>query len=201
MWNRLRYTLWAPVYDAVADAAGFAEARRRSIARLNLKAGDRVLLVGAGTGLDLAPLPNGVEVTAIDVTPAMLKRLETRAAEAGRRVTTHVMDARRLEFPDASFDGVVMHLILAVMPDPERGLAEAERVLGPGGRIAVFDKFLRDDERASVKRRLLNVVAKPLFSDMNRRLGPLVAHTRLAVEHDEPVAFGGMYRIVTLLKR
>lgn len=93
-----------------------------------------------------------------------------------------------------------MHLILAVMPDPERGLAEAERVLKQGGRIAVFDKFLREDERPSVKRRLLNAVAKPLFSDMNRRLGPLVARTQLAVEHDEPVAFGGMYRIATLVK-
>jgi len=35
----------------------------------------------------------------------------------------------------------------------------------PGGRTAVFDKFLRDDERPSLKRRLLNAIAKPLFSD------------------------------------
>jgi ubiquinone/menaquinone biosynthesis C-methylase UbiE len=200
MWNRIRYTFWAPVYDRVAHAAGFDEARRRSVDRLQVAPGSRVLMVGAGTGLDLDYLRPDLQLTAIDVTPAMLKRLEIRAAEAGRRVTTRVMDARRLEFPDASFDAVVMHLILAVMPDPERGLAEAERVLEPGGRIAVFDKFLRDDDRASVKRRLLNTVAKPLFSDMNRRLGPLVAGTQLTVEVDEPVAFGGMYRIATLRK-
>lgn len=201
MWNRIRYTFWAPVYDRVAGAAGFGEARRRSIERLRLAPGSRVLLIGAGTGLDLEFLGRDLDVTAIDITPAMLEGLKTRASESGRRVTTRVMDARRLEFPDASFDGVVMHLILAVMPNPERGLAEAERVLKPGRRIAVFDKFLRDDERVSIKRRLLNIVAKPLFSDMNRRLGRIVAATQLTVEHDEPVAFGGMYRIATLLKK
>ena len=199
-WNRFRYTLWAPVYDRIAEAAGFSEARRRSIDRLQLAAGERVLVIGAGTGLDLPHFADTVEITALDITPAMLGRLEARAARRGRSIVTHIMDARRLAFPDASFDGIVMHLILAVMPDPARGLAEAERVLKPGRRIAVFDKFLREDERASIKRRLLNGIAKPLFSDMNRRLGPLVGTTRLTIEHDEPVAFGGMYRIATLRK-
>jgi phosphatidylethanolamine/phosphatidyl-N-methylethanolamine N-methyltransferase len=200
MWNRLRYTAWAPVYDAITGAVGFTEARRRSIGLLNLAPGHRVLLVGAGTGLDLEYLPAAVEITAVDVTPAMLKRLQVRAVRYGRDVSVHVMDGRKLEFRDESFDAVVMHLIVAVMPDPELGLQEAERVLRPGGRIAVFDKFLRKDERASLKRRLLNLVAKPLFSDMNRRLEPLVAKTSLRIDHDEPIAFGGIYRIATLVK-
>ena len=199
MWNRLRYTVWAPAYDAMARVAGFDAARRLSIDRLRLAPSDRVLIVGAGTGLDLDFLPSNVHVTAIDVTPAMLKHLERRAAGAGRSVTTRIMDARQLAFPDSSFDAVVMHLILAVMPQPERGLREAVRVLKPGGRIAVFDKFLGDQERPSLNRRLLNAVAKPLFSDLNRRLGPMIAGTPLVIEHDEPVAFGGTYRVVTLI--
>lgn len=202
MWNRLRYSFWALTYDRIATAeAKFDAARRRSIERLRLAPGHRVLIVGAGTGLDLPHLPPDVDITAVDVTPAMLRRLERRAADAGRRVTTHIMDGRRLAFPDASFDAVIMHLVLAVMPQPERGLREAVRVLVPGGRIAVFDKFLRDDERPTLKRRALNALAKPLFSDMNRRLGPLVATTSLRIEHDEPVAFRGLYRIATLASR
>jgi ubiquinone/menaquinone biosynthesis C-methylase UbiE len=129
----------------------------------------------------------------------MLKHLERRAAGAGQSVTTRIMDARQLAFPDSSFDAVVMHLILAVMPQSERGVREAVRVLKPGGRIGVFDKFLRDDERPSLKRRLFNAFAKPLFSDLNRRLGPLMVGTPLVIEHDEPVAFGGTYRVVTLM--
>jgi ubiquinone/menaquinone biosynthesis C-methylase UbiE len=200
MWNRLRYTVWAPAYDVIVRAAGFDNARRLSIERLRLTSGDRVLIVGAGTGLDLAFLPSTVHVTAIDVTPAMLKHLERRAAGSGRSVIARIMDARQLAFPDSSFDAVVMHLILAVMPQPERGVREAVRVLKPGGRIAVFDKFLRDEEHPTLKRQLLNAIAKPLFSDLNRRLGPLIAGTRLVIEHDEPAAFGGTYRVLTLMK-
>ena len=200
MWNRLRYTVWAPAYDAVANAAGFDAARRLSIERLRLAPGDRLLMAGAGTGLDLPHLPSNVDVTAVDVTPAMLQRLERRAASQHRTVTTHIMDARQLAFPAASFDAVLLHLILAVMPQPEQGVREAVRVLKSGGRIGVFDKFLRDEERPSLKRRVLNAVAKPLFSDLNRRLGPLIAGTPLVIEHDQPVAFGGTYRVVTQIK-
>ena len=65
MWNRLRYTVWAPAYDAVANAAGFDAARRLSIERLRLAPGDRLLTAGAGTGLDLPHLPSNVDVTAV----------------------------------------------------------------------------------------------------------------------------------------
>lgn len=201
MWNRVRYSFWAPIYDAVAQAAsGFDTARRRSIERLQIAPGHRVLIVGAGTGLDLEHLPADVAVTAVDVTPAMLKRLAPRAATRPHSITVRLMDARTLEFPDDSFDAIIMHLILAVMPEPERGVREAVRVLKPGGRIAVFDKFLRDDERPSVRRRAINAIAKPLFSDVNRRLGSLIAGTSLVLEHDEPVAYRGAYRIATLVK-
>jgi ubiquinone/menaquinone biosynthesis C-methylase UbiE len=199
-WNRIRYTVWAPIYDVIVALARFEAARRRSIDRLGLRDGDRVLIVGAGTGQDLALLPPAVDVTAIDVTPAMLARLEARAGRLGRGVEARVADARALPFPDGSFDAAVLHLILAVMPEPERGLSEAARVLRPGGRIAVFDKFLDDGEQASLARRLMNAVARPLFSDINRRLGPLLEGTGLAIEHVEPAGFAGMYRVLTLQK-
>jgi phosphatidylethanolamine/phosphatidyl-N-methylethanolamine N-methyltransferase len=198
MWNRLRYTVWAPIYDTLAGAVGFDPVRRESIARLDLREGHRVLVVGAGTGLDLPHLPRGVHVGAVDVTPAMVRRFEARAARLGIAADARVGDARGLSWAEASFDAAVLHLVLSVMPEPEVGLREVARVLRPGGRVAVFDKFLGERERASVRRHLVNALAKPLFSDMNRRLEPMVRHAGLVVERDEPSVFGGMYRLVTL---
>jgi len=94
------------------------------------------------------------------------------------------MDARQLAFADSSLDAVVMRLILAVMSEPERGVREAVPVLKPGGRTAVFDKFLKDEEHPSLKRQLLNAIAHPLFSDLNRRPGPLITRTPLVIEHE-----------------
>ena len=57
------------------------------------------------------------------------------------------------------------------------------------------------DEQAPLVRRLGNLVTKALFSsDLNRRLGPLVRATALATTRDEPSAFGGLFRVVTLQK-
>ena len=128
MWNRLRYTVWAPAYDAVARAGGFDTARRLSIDRLRLASGDRVLIVGAGTGLDLDFLPANVHVTAIDVTPAMLKHLERRAAGSGRSVIARIMAARPLAFPDSSFDAV---LICPGSDHPWRHTNDAEKSWDP----------------------------------------------------------------------
>src|SRR5918992_209887 len=96
------------VMTLFARAAGFDTARRLSIDRLRLASGDHVLIVGAGTGLDLDFLSSNVRVTAIDVTPAMLKHLERRAAGSGRSVIASIMDARPLAFPDSSFDAVLI---------------------------------------------------------------------------------------------
>jgi phosphatidylethanolamine/phosphatidyl-N-methylethanolamine N-methyltransferase len=200
VWNRIRYTFWAPWYDALVAAAEFGQARQRSIQGLGLQPGAHVLVVGAGTGLDLEYVPRGVTITAVDITPAMLERCRRRAERLGVPVNAQVMDARQLTFEDEAFDAVVLHLVLAVMPEPERGLREAERVLKAGGRMTVFDKFLGDEEQAPLWRRLANLVIKPLFSDLNRRLGPLVQSTQLEITRDEPGPFGGLFRVVTLRK-
>lgn len=76
------------------------------------------------------------------------------------------MDAEALSYPDEHFEAVIMHLIIAVMPDPQRGLAEAYRVLKPGGQLCVMDKFQPDGQPAGAGRRLLNGVTSALATDI-----------------------------------
>jgi phosphatidylethanolamine/phosphatidyl-N-methylethanolamine N-methyltransferase len=184
-WNRVRYSLYAPVYNQIVQV--FNAPRQRSIELLALKAGERVLLVGAGTGIDLRFIPDGVMITAIDITPAMVTRIRAEAASLGRPVEALVMDGQALQLPSEQFDAVVLHLILAVIPDPVASIQEAVRTLKPGGRAVIFDKFLPESERPSVTRRILNGVTSVLFTSINRKLAPLLARVPLTVVHEEPV--------------
>ena len=195
-WNRARYAVLAPVYDA-AVARAFAPARRRSFELLDLRPGERVLVVGCGTGLDFPYVPPGVHVTAGDLTPAMVRRARDRADTLGLAdADVRVLDAHRLDLPDGSFDAVVLHLLLAVVPDPVAAIREACRVLAPGGRVAVFDKFVADGARPSLLRRVANVVARVVATDLTRELGPLLSAGELVAVHDEPAGPGGLFRVV-----
>ncbi|MGM0703225.1 MAG: class I SAM-dependent methyltransferase [Pseudomonadota bacterium] len=192
-WNRLRYSLYAPVYDTVAERF-FRRARQRSLEAVDFTPGCRVLLVGAGTGLDLPLLPHEMEVHATDLSPAMVRRLAQRADRLGRDVQCHVMDAEALDYPDAHFDVVVMHLILAVMPNPERGLAEAHRVLHDGGQLCVMDKFQPDDRPAGWPRRTLNAFTSAIATDITRQARPLLESAGFVIERDRPVLAGSLFR-------
>lgn len=196
-WNRIRYTAFAPLYDQVAR---FGRQRRRSVELLGLRAGERVLIVGAGTGADLPFIPRGVEVVAGDITPAMVGRIRERARRLDLAVEAEVMDGQALRYADGSFDAVILHLIVAVIPDPRACLREAARVLRPGGRAVVFDKFVPDDRRPSAGRRALNVVTATLFSDVTRQLGPLLSGTGMKITHREAAALGGHFEIALLEK-
>jgi ubiquinone/menaquinone biosynthesis C-methylase UbiE len=193
-WNRLRYSLYAPIYDRVIDPIGFVRrGRRRAFALAALAGGERLLLIAAGTGLDLVFIPQGVAITAVDITPAMLRRLEARAGALGRTVRTVVMDAAQLEFPDGAFDAVALHLALAVVPDPVATIRESARVLRRGGRVTVLDKFLADGATPSLARRAANVVSGLIGTEINRQLGPLLDAAGLVERAREDAAWGGFF--------
>ncbi len=196
-WNRLVYWLWAPIYDAVLERL-FRQGRRRAMEQLGLQAGERVCLVGVGTGADLRHLPEGVAGIGVDLSEAMLARAESKLPIAGCAIELRVGDAQALPLDDGMFDAVVLNLILSVVPDPVRCISEAIRVLRPGGRIVVFDKFLQDGTEPNWGRRLANIVSTRLGTDLNRRLGDILSGLPCKIVHDEPSILRGMYRVVLL---
>ena len=107
--------------------------------------GAQVLEVGSGPGHLSIRLArhHGLEVTGVDLDPAMIARARANADRRGnggqRRPSFLVGNAAALAFPDGSFDLVVSTLSMHHWADPAAGLAEIGRVLRPGGRALIWD--------------------------------------------------------------
>jgi ubiquinone/menaquinone biosynthesis C-methylase UbiE len=189
------YDLWAPIYDRAV--IGFSRGpRAANIAEIPSTA-RTILVVGAGTGLDLPLLPPQALCVALDISWAMLSRARNRAGTAQLLQA----DAENLPIASAACDVVLLHLILAVVPHAEQALAEASRVLRPGGTLLIFDKFLRPGQRAPLRRLLA-----PLSGAVATRTDLVVEellrqHPELQLESDVPAAVGGWFRRLRLQRR
>jgi len=197
-WNRFRYTLYAPGYDIAGRI--FSKSRNKSIKELGINPDDEVLIVGAGTGLDLEFIADNCHITATDITPAMIAQTIKKNVVLKLNLTAVVMDGQHLNFDDNSVDKIILHLILSVIPDPVLCLKECERVLKPGGRITIFDKFVPKGRALSFVRKFFNPVTNLLFSNINCRFESIVSETSLMTESDVPADFNGNFRIIRLIK-
>ena len=192
-WNRIRYQLYAPIYDWIARP--LESGRQRAIERAAPQAGERILLLGCGTGSDLKYLPDRAQITAVDAAPAMVRRTRARADRLGVNVDARVGDAQNLDFDDDSFHLVLLHLILSVVPDPQAVADETARVLAPSGRATIYDKFVPPGSKPSLLRRLLNPLARVLFSDLTRRLDPLLSSAGLQIQGSREKVLGQLYTV------
>lgn len=200
MGLKFSYTLLAPIYDSIV-ASATQNNRIKSLQRLADCDNQSVLINGIGSGLDIPFLPPGPDYTGIDITPAMLSRAEQRAQQNNCLIDLQIADVMQLPFDDDSFDIVLMHLILAVVPEPLKALQEASRVLKPGGRILIYDKFLRPGQTALL-RRLINPVIRHIATRTDVVFETLLQQCpELNLIHDEPVQINGWFRMIELTKK
>jgi phosphatidylethanolamine/phosphatidyl-N-methylethanolamine N-methyltransferase len=195
-WRAARWGLYAPIYDVIGGLT--RNARRRSFELLDLEPDEKLLIVGCGTGLDFEFVPPGASVEAIDVSPAMAQRAGRRAAQLLPAARVQVMDATSLDFPDAAFDAVVLHLILAVLPAPAACVAEVGRVLRPGGRAVVLDKFVPGDCHPGRTRRVLDRATRVAATSITTCLEELFEDGPLTIERQEPSMLRGQFRLALL---
>lgn len=140
----VRHPVFARLYPRMAramDEGGLVEHRQRLLAGLS----GRVVEVGAGPGGNFPHYPAAVtEVVAVEPEP----RLREVARQAGARtpIPIEVVDgvAERLPVADASADAVLFCLVLCSVSDPAAALAEAHRVLRPGGELRVLEHVRAD---------------------------------------------------------
>ncbi|MBX9909298.1 MAG: methyltransferase domain-containing protein [Beijerinckiaceae bacterium] len=149
------------VYEAVFEPLSLAFARH-ALDRLNLRAGERLIDIGAGAGgVALMAAALGADVLAIDASAGMAARIAARASarrRGGGRVLAAVMNGMALEAPAASFDAAISTFGVILFPDAAAGMREMARVLRPGGRAAVLT--WTKPERYELAARLLGAIAQ-----------------------------------------
>lgn len=152
------YEKQAPRYDrsmGFFERLLFKDARRWVCSQ----AEGTVLEIAVGTGLNLPHYDAAIELTGIELSPAMLERARDRAVELGREVDLRLGDATSLEFPDQSFDSVVCTFSLCTIPDDAAAVAEAWRVLRPGGRFLLAEHVRSPQPVIRSGQRLLDPIA------------------------------------------
>ncbi|MGH2957220.1 MAG: class I SAM-dependent methyltransferase [Solirubrobacterales bacterium] len=98
-----------------------------------------VLEVAIGSGRNLPHYRPDVRLTGVELSPEMLAIARERAQELHRDVDMRLGDAQALEFEDESFDTVIVTFALCTIPDDRKAVAEARRVLRPGGRLVLLE--------------------------------------------------------------
>src|SRR5215212_4889403 len=142
----VRHPVFARFYERLSRVMerDIGERRAELLAGLS----GRVLEIGAGNGMNFAHYPATVEeVVALEPEPYLRARAETAARAAPLLVTVQDAAAYPLPLPDESVDAAIASLVLCTVPDSERALAEARRVLRPGGELRFMEHVRSDRPR------------------------------------------------------
>ena len=123
----------------------------------------QALEIAIGTGRNLPFYPADVELTGIEISPAMLEIARLRAQSLGRPIELVLGDAQALPFPDERFETVVCTLALCTIPDEHQAIAEVWRVLRPGGSFVVLEHVRSPN---------------PIIRGLERLLDPLAVRTQ-----------------------
>jgi ubiquinone/menaquinone biosynthesis C-methylase UbiE len=189
------------LYDRIAERYDRAERWERRLfgadARgLVREAQGDVLELAVGTGRNLELYPPQARVTGIELSGGMLERARSRARDLGRDVDLRQGDAQALPFPEAAFDTVVCTFSLCTIPDERRALAEARRVLRPGGLLLLVEHVRSPNPLVRLLERLAEPVMSRIAGDHLLR-DPLdhLEGTGFRVEHVERSRLGVLERV------
>lgn len=132
--------------------------------------GKRALEVGVGTGKNIPFYPPDVKVTAIDLSPRMLKQAQKRASALGKELELKEMDVQHLTFPDHVFDTVFATFVFCSVSHPVLGLRELRRVCKSSGRLLLLEHMRPGNILMGLLFDALNpMVVRMVGANINRR--------------------------------
>ncbi len=159
-------------YERIAFAYDFLDAPyeilwKRALRRRVFEGLEGAILdAGVGTGCNFAAYPGGARASGCDASAAMLGRARARAEKVGQLVDLRCCDLTRLDWPDATFDGVVATFVFACIEDNEQAaaLAEVRRVCKPGGEIRIVDYRLSPRRIVRARQKLMSAWLNGTFA-------------------------------------
>jgi ubiquinone/menaquinone biosynthesis C-methylase UbiE len=129
------------------------------------QASGEVLEIAAGTARNLPYYQADVRLTGIELSPEMLAIARERQRDLGRNADLREGDVQALDFEDQCFDSVTCTLGLCTIPEPRRAVAEAYRVLRPGGRFLLLEHVRSPATPVRAVQRLLEPLAVRFEAD------------------------------------
>jgi phosphatidylethanolamine/phosphatidyl-N-methylethanolamine N-methyltransferase len=193
------------VYEKLAHIYDFTfgpvlhPGRIRAVERMNLGAGDHVLEVGVGTGINIPLYPGSSAVTGIDLSASMLEHARRLAAPMSN-VRLLEMDAADLKFADNSFDVVYAPYVISVVPDPLAVVREMQRVCRPGGKIIILNHFLSANRVLAWFERAISPFTVHIGFKADLDLQALIAQAELEPVSIEKINFPRIWSLVTCIK-
>ena len=192
------------VFAAMWDKASAREDVHTSDLRRQAATGleGRVLEIGFGTGANWRYLPAGIQYTGTEPDPHMRRRAGHNAHTLGGEAHLDGARAEALPYADGAFDAALVTFVLCSVDDQPKALAEAFRVLRPGGAL----HYVEHVRAAGVKGRLLDVVT-PLWARLfgnchpNRKTAQAIGTAGFVVESEEQTALHGLPHICGVARK
>ena len=195
---RSRYDRIAPFYDLMPMqflVGKLSQPWRKKMWRM--VGHSKAIELGVGTGINIELWPLEAEITAIDLSPRMLKQARRRASKLGRQADLRLGDVQCLDFADANFDVVIATFLFCSVPDPVLGLREAGRIVRPGGKILLLEHMLSPNPFLGAIMNAANPLAvRMMGANINRRTVDNVRAAGLHIDSIEDLEKSGVFKLI-----
>jgi phosphatidylethanolamine/phosphatidyl-N-methylethanolamine N-methyltransferase len=190
------YTSYAGVYDRVFGRV-FQDSRETVVRNLKIAPGEKVLEVGVGTGLCLPLYPPNCDITAIDLSEAMVGKAAERVKEHGlTNVKLLKMDAGAMDFADSTFDLVIAAYVVTAVPDYRKLMQEMIRVSRRGGRLILLNHFTQDSPIIAAVEKAISPICVKIGFRTDLSVDEVIDGWPLIKDRDVRVKPLGMWHVV-----